>query len=242
MHKIATRALLATALCAATVANAGHHEGDNKAVAKGWWDASCGSLEGFIAYVDKHMADDGVFLPDRYVGLGFQVDSDEGDNFGTVMRVTPGTPASEVLMEGDKFVSVNGMAMTVENRDKTTFRGAPGEAVSAVIMRDGKEMAIEVNRGIIAVESSKAQSLANLELADAENWPSDSCNVMEAVQEGNVVYVWGDYTETEADTGIQFTAMGVTRFEFNDEGKISRAWNLNEERFVLEQLGFNISR
>ena len=74
MHKIAKRALLATALCAATVANAGHHEGDNKAVAKGWWDASCGSLDGFMAYVDKHMADDGVFMPDRYVGLGFQVD------------------------------------------------------------------------------------------------------------------------------------------------------------------------
>ena len=242
MHKIAKRALLATALCAATVANAGHHEGDNKAVAKGWWDASCGSLDGFMAYVDKHMADDGVFMPDRYVGLGFQVDNEDGDDFGTVLRVTPGTPASEVLKEGDRFVSVNGMDMTFENRGKTTFRGAPGEAVSAVIVRDGKEMPIEINRGIIAVASSKAQSLANLKLADAEDWPSDSCNVMEAVQEGNVVYVMGEWSDTESETGIKFTSRGVSRFEFNDSGQISKAWNLNEQRFVLEQLGFTISR
>ncbi len=229
--------------CLSTTTLGAHHEGtDNKSVAKGWWNAACGDLEGFMAYVDAHMADEGVFMPARYVGLGFQVDNEEGDSFGTVMMVTPDTPASEVLQRGDVFVSVNGMDMTWENRTKTTFRGKPGVPVKAVIRRDGKEMPIEVERGIIATANDKARSLEGLSMADAENWPTDSCTIHEAVQEGNVVYVSGEWTDTEAATGYEFNQRGVTRFEFNDAGKIVKVWNMNEDRFVLEQLGFTISR
>lgn len=228
---------------AATSANAAHHEGvDQKALAEGWLEASCGSLDGFVMYVEKHMADDGVWRPDRYVGLGFQVDNEQGDNFGTVMRVTAGTPASEVLKAGDRFVSVNGMDMTWENRDKTTFRGAPGEAVSATIMRGGKEMDVEINRGIIEVENDKATVLANLALADADNWGTGTCEMIDIVEEGNVVYMASEWTDTEAETGIEYTGITVNRFEFNEEGQIVWGSGLGEDRFILEQLGYSISR
>ncbi len=243
MQRIATWAAGAALLCAATGSFAAHHEEkDLKAVAKGWYDAACADLAGFIAYVDKHMADDGVFMPGRYVGLGFTVDNNEGDDFGTVMSVTPGTPAAEVLKAGDQFVSVNGMAMTFANRDKTTFRGKPGEAVKAEIMRDGKKMPVEVNRGIIAAKNSKERVLANLALADADDWPADSCAVTDVIAEGKVVYVTGEWSDTEVETGYTFTQRGISRFEFNDDGKIVEGWNMTEERFVLEQLGYTISR
>ena len=135
------------------------HEGSDgqKEVATGWFNASCGELDKFIAYVEEHMADDGVLIPARYVGLGFLLDSNPKDEMRVEM-VTPDTPASKVLKKGDVFVSVNGVPATYENRDKMTFRGKPGEPVPAVILRDGKEMEIEVERGVIAVTAGQKQA------------------------------------------------------------------------------------
>lgn len=230
-------------LCAGSTAFAAHHEGPgNKAVAEGWFEASCGDLEGFVEYVDMHMADDGVFTPDRYVGLGFTVDNDKGDDFGTIMSVTPGTPAASVLMAGDQFVSVNGMPSTWENRDKTTFRGKPGEPVKAVIMRDGKEMSVEVNRGIIAARNDKSTVLKNLGMADASDWGTGECGVLEVVAEGDVVYLTAEYSDTETETGYPFTQRQIMRIKFNGDGKIMEAMGMGENQFVLEQLGYRISR
>jgi hypothetical protein len=53
--------------------------------------SACGELAPFIAYVEKHMADDGVFMPARYVGFGFQLDSNPEDEMRVVL-VTPDTP------------------------------------------------------------------------------------------------------------------------------------------------------
>ena len=159
-----------------------------------------------------------------------------------VVMVTPGTPASKVLKPGDVFTSVNGVPSTYENRDKMTFRGKPGEPVPAVIMRDGKEMEIEVNRGVIAAVNSKERVLQGLKLADAEDWPSDSCSVIEVVAEGNVVYVHREWSDTESDTGYKFKQKDITRFEFNEDGQVAKLWGLGESRFVLEQLGYTISR
>ena len=170
MKTVIRWAAVATIALTATAVFAGDHHGpkDHKKVAKGWVKSSCGELAPFIAYVEKHMADDGKFKPARYVGLGFQLDSDPEDEMRVEM-VTPDTPASKVLKEGDVFVSVNGVPATYENRDKMTFRGKPGEPVPAVILRDGKEMKIEVNRGVIAAVSDKERSLKGLRLADADS-------------------------------------------------------------------------
>ena len=230
------------ALTTVAVFAAGHGgPKDPKKVAAGWMKSACGELEPFIAYLEKHMADDGVFIPPRYVGFGFQLDSNPEDEMRVVL-VTPDTPASKVLKEGDVFVSVNGVPSTYENRDKMTFRGKPGEPVPAVILRDGKEMEIEVNRGVIEAVNSKERALTGLRLADAETWPADSCSVVEVVADGNVVYVHREWSATEAETGYKFKQRDVNRFEFNDAGQVSKLWGLGESRFVLEQLGYTISR
>ena len=230
-----------TAVATLAMISASAFADGHKGIASGWMKAGCGELDQFIAYIDKHMADDGVFVPPRYVGFGFQLDSDPEDEMRVEM-VTPGTPASKVLKPGDVFVSVNGVPSTYENRDKMTFRGKPGEPVPAVIVRDGKEMEIEVNRGVIAAVNSKERALQGLKLADADDWPADSCSVIEVVAEGNVVYVHREWSDTESDTGYKFKQKDITRFEFNEDGQVAKLWGLGESRFVLEQLGYTISR
>lgn len=239
MINTAGRFLIATGIMAAAAATqAAHHEQDLKSVAKGWLMASCGDRDGFVEYVKAHMADDGVWQRERYVGLGFTIDNDEL----TILQVTEGTPAAEVLQPGDTFVSVNGMEATQENRDRMTFRGKPGEPVSAVVMRDGEEVEVAVDRGVIEFMQTKEEAVESLSLGDGEGWGTGTCEVQEMVQEGNVVYVHMAWTDVEQDTDIEFMGTDVTRFEFDDEGKVLRGWNRGEERFILEQLGYTISR
>lgn len=244
MQKSFFIAAAVTLLCASSFSMAAHHEKakDNNATAKGWFMASCGDLDGFVKYVKKHMANDGVVMPPRYVGLGFILDNYEGENFGTVMMVMPGTPAAGVLKAGDKFVSVNGVDMTFENRDDMTFRGAPGKPVKAMIERDGKTMPIMVTRGVIERASTKEQVLERLSKANAEDWPATSCIVTEVVSEGNVVFLVGERNDMEMSTGYPYTTRSVGRMEFNEAGKVVKAWYMDESQFVLEQLGYTISR
>jgi hypothetical protein len=202
------------AMISAGVFAAGHEGSDgHKEVAAGWFNASCGELD----------------------------DSNPEDEMRVEM-VTPGTPASKVLKKGDVFVSVNGVPSTYENRDKMTFRGKPGEPVPAVILRDGNEMEIEVKRGVIEAVNNKERVLKGLSIADADNWPTDSCSLVEVVAEGNVVYLHGKSSDTESETGYKFKGQGISRFEFNEAGQVSKVWGLSESRFVLEQLGYTITR
>lgn len=219
----------------------GLSESPNEKLAIAWVSAGYTGMDETLAMVKENMADNGTLRPSRYVGLGFQLDSNNNDAM-KVVRVTPDTPASEVLMEGDVFVSVAGVAATPENRGKMSFRGQPGEAVKAVITRGGKEMEIAVKRGVIATTQTKAQSLANILLGDRESWPVDSFQIDEVLGEGNVVYVVSSYTETEVDTGIKFTERVMARFVFDDHGKVAWTGGLGESRFVLEQQGYTISR
>ena len=219
----------------------GFTEGPNEKLAIAWVTAAYTGMDETLAMVKENMAEGGIFRPDRYVGFGFQLDPNNDDEM-TVVRVTPDTPASEVLKEGDVFVSVAGVPATHENRDKMSFRGKPGEPVKAVVKRDGKEMAIEVKRGIIATTTSKEQTLKNIPLGDRENWGVDSFQIDEVLSEGNVVYVVSSYTDTEDDTGIEYTERTMTRFVFDDHGKVSWVGGLGESRFVLEQQGYTITR
>ena len=66
--------------------------------------------------------------------------------------------------------------------------------------------------------------------------------MVEPVAEGAVVYLHGKWSDTESDTGYKFKDRGITRFEFNEAGEVSKLWGLSESRFVLEQLGYTISR
>ncbi len=213
----------------------------NKATARAWLEAGYKGRDEFIAVVKETMADDGVFVAQRYVGLGFMMDPDNDDEM-TVLRVTPDTPASEVLKAGDVFVSVNGIPATKENEDKITFRGAPGEPVKAVIKRDGKEMDIEVKRGVINARTSKAKMLENMASANAEDWPVDSYNIAGMVEEGSVIFAVSTYTDTEDDTGIEWTERIINRFVFDENGKVAWVVRRGESRFVLEQLGYTITR
>lgn len=213
----------------------------NKATAKAWLEAAYTSRDEFLAVVKKHMSEDGVFVNPRYVGFGFSLDPNNDDAM-VVMNVTPDTPASEVLKEGDVFVSVAGVPATKENEDRMSFRGKPGEPVKAVIKRDGKEMDIEVKRGMIISRNTKAESLENMMNADAEEWPVDSYQIAGMVEEGSVIFAVTTYKDTESDTGYEFTERLIHRFVFDADGNIAWATNRGESRFVLEQLGYTIER
>ena len=64
----------------------------------------------------------------------------------------------------------------------------------------------------------------------------------EAVGVGNVVYVWTEIMNTDDATGQPVETHVVTRFQFNDDGKVAAIANMREDRFILEQQGFTISR
>jgi len=54
------------------------------------------------------------------------------------------------------------------------------------------------------------------------------------------VLSWSEFTEDAS--GLTANAYTATRFEFNDEGEVSWVGNLSEDRFILEQQGYSISR
>ena len=76
----------------------------------------------------------------------------------------------------------------------------------------------------------------------AEDWKPDEANIVEVVSKDNIVYVLHWAKDTDDNSGLPFEAYTVTRFVFNDEGQVERIGNLSEDRFVLEQQGYKISR
>jgi hypothetical protein len=238
------RTTLAVALLAsATATMAAHHETkDHKAIAQGWIEASCTDRDQFAAFLQEHVAVDAEFPQSRYVGMGFRQRAEDNDEFGTVYMIMPGTPASEVLQEGDRFVSVNGVSATYENRDRMSFRGKPGEVVKAVISRDGKEMPVEIARGVIAGVDSKETVIGFVKDSDAEEWNTGTCEITEQVGEGNVLYTVFDFEDVEVGTGYPYVGRQIVRLEFNEDGKVIKASRQGEERFVMEQLGYEMSR
>jgi hypothetical protein len=125
---------------------------------------------------------------------------------------------------------------------KLNFRGKPGEEVKAVIERDGKRQNVSVARGVISTAYTKEQVLGNMNTALAENWKPDEANIVEVMSKDNVVYVLHWAKDTDEDSGLPYQAFTVTRFIFNEEGQVEWIGNLSEDRFVLEQQGYTISR
>ena len=219
-----------------------HHENTPESVAEAWTTAFHTGKQEAIDFVTKHMAADGVNAPGRYVGFGFMYNPNAEPGTMVVTGIMPNSPASKVLKVGDSFLSVNNVKVNERNMDKLNFRGKPGEEVKAVIQRDGKRQNISVARGVISTTYTKEQVLRNMNTALAEDWKPDEANIVEVVSKDNIVYVLHWAKDTDDNSGLPFEAYTVTRFVFNDEGQVERIGNLSEDRFVLEQQGYKISR
>ena len=230
-------------LAMSNLAFAAHHEAaenPNEAVAVNWLKAQATGKQETIAYVKANLAEDGQIYGDRYVGFGF-IWNPNVEGKMIIDRVIAGSPASKVLKAGDDFVEVNGIRVSEETMDQLSFRGKPGEPVKATVMRDGKEIDISVSRGIISNNSGKAELMADLEMGDADDWGVE-LKVNEVLSKANVVYVWTTINSVDTQVNLPFEQHVVTRFVFNDEGQVEAIGNISEDRFVLEQTGYTISR
>ena len=222
---------------------AAHHEAaenPNEAVAVNWLKAQATGKQETIAYVKANLAEDGQIYGDRYVGFGF-IWNPNVEGKMIIDRVIAGSPASKVLKAGDDFVEVNGIRVSEETMGQLSFRGKPGEPVEATVMREGKEIDISVARGIISNNSGKAELMADLEMGDADDW-SVELKVNEVLSKANVVYVWTTINSVDTQVNLPFEQHVVTRFVFNDDGQVEAIGNISEDRFVLEQTGYTISR
>ena len=216
----------------------------NVETVKNWLSAGQVGQEATINAVKDHMADDGLFYRPRYVGFGFTYDNTDESGRMVVETIVPGGPASTVLQVGDEFMSVRGVEVNSDNRDsgKLSFRGAPGEEVSAVIKRGGELMDIAVMRGKVESTISKADMIDWMSSGDGSDWGDDSFTLHEVVASGDVAYAWTTIANADDVTGNTVETHVVTRFEFNEDGKVVGIGNLRESRFILEQQGFSITR
>ncbi|MBC8476608.1 MAG: hypothetical protein H8D52_04640 [Gammaproteobacteria bacterium] len=126
--------------------------------------------------------------------------------------------------------------------DKLSFRGKPGEQVQTVLIRDGKKMSVSIARGIISNVYGKTILLDEIASANPDNWGVDELTIHESVMKDNVVYVWSEFKAVENLSKLPFESHQVTRFVFDDHHQVARVDQLQEDRFMLEQQGFQISR
>lgn len=216
------------------------HVNGNEVIASNWVTAGYTGKEAAIKVVEENMADDGISVQGRYVGFGFTWDPRENEM--RIGRVTPSSPADGVLEVGDLFLEVEGIKATPENFGKLPFRGLPGKTITAVIDRNGEELEISIARGTVRGEIKKMQVLENMNSGDADSWPAKKFRIVEVLSKENIVYVLSHATQTDNIVDIDFMAYTVTRFMFNEDGKVVEVANLTEDRFVLEQTGYSITR
>ena len=233
-------ALIALAACNMDNNSVSEHQ-DKMDLATAWVTAANTGKAEAIEMVEKNMAEDGVVAGDRYVGMGFIWNPDESGM--TVTYIIPDSPASKSLEVGDSFVEVAGIQVSDDNRNRLGFRGKPGEEIGAVVLRNDELVSVSVARGAVRQMSSKSQMLETMTEGDAEGWGPEEFNIIEtSVTNDGIVWVlsWAKFTEDA--TGIEANAYTANRFVFNDEGKVTRVANLTEDRFVLEQQGYSITR
>ena len=212
----------------------------NAEIVKKWVESSQDKAQA-IAMVEAHMADDGLIYLPRYVGFGFTHDGSETGEM-VVQTIVPDSPASAVLQVGDKFISVRGVEVGPDTMDRLDFRGKAGEAVEAVIVRDGESMQISVVRGPILSAMTKANMLQWMREQDAEDWADESHTIHEVVGSGDVIYAWTQAVNTDETSGASVDVHTVSRFQFNTDGQVVALANINESRFALEQMGYTITR
>ena len=237
------------ALLSAWPLKASAQQSRNIETAKAWLTAYYTSRPAFTAVVKENMASDGVVMNNRFVGFGLMWDNvlSTEDGRMVVTEVRPDGPSSGTLKAGDEILSVGGVPVTKESiqGNKLPFRGKAGEAIAAVIRRDGKEMPIEVTRGKVpGALTTKNRLIENLSRGKADEWSRKNSKIQieEVIGDANVVYARYQVDHTDAVSKLPFEVERVLRFTFNNEGKITSTWGVSEERFQLEQTGYTISR
>tara|TARA_Y100000768_G_C23971363_1_gene680739 strand:+ start:120 stop:872 length:753 start_codon:yes stop_codon:yes gene_type:complete len=233
-----------------TFLSAGHHEGSgskaNEETAKAWIEAAYTGKEEMISSIKANMAEEGLNYPGRFVGFGFNWNPELGEGRMVVQRVITDSPSEGILQPGDEFLSVEGVEVNQKNIDeeKLPFSGLPGKMVNAVILRDGKEKNISVTRGIVNSSNTKSIVLDNLSEANEDNWSTIEYRINEVAssKENNTVYVWHWHRTLNTTFDLEFEQHVVTRFAFNEEGKVVARSDLSEERLVQSQLGFSMTR
>lgn len=243
--KIVTKACLALLMMLGLSAcNQAPATNPNIELAKAWVTAAATSRTAAMEMISENMADDGLMFRDRYVGFGIMLDTELSADEGrmVVSEVIADSPVADILQPGDEFVSVGDVSVSAETLDRLPFRGKPGEAVAAVISRDGEEIPIEVSRGIVSTPTTKAEMLAWMADASDDDWGPEKWELHEAVGQGDVVYVWTQAWNTDETSGLPFEAHQVTRMTFNEAGQVTALASLSEDRFVLEQMGYTINR
>lgn len=218
-------------------------------LAESWVASSYESKDAALNMVTENMSDDGYNIGARYIGFGFNFNADAMETDGMVVtNVIQGGPASSFLKVGDKFISVNEVLVTQESIDdgSLSFRGTPGVPVSAIILRDGEEISITVERGIVEPTYSKPQIIQTISNADADNWGENSLGyeIREVVVDTSkgVVYVkiWDKFLDDFS--GLEAEALTLTRFEFDQDGKVLNVGNMTESALILRQTGWSITR
>lgn len=245
--KTIVRNLFGTALLVITFgANAVTDKATDKAhqdVIRGWME-SVNSQDGFVAYVNTHLAEDAKYIGQPYIGLGLTTSSDlYATGHLVALHVRPGEPAATAgIKNGDEIYSVGGVLVSKENQDRLPFHGKAGEKVPVVVLRGGKQVSVTVTRGRIENTRSKAQFIQDLRDATPADFASQKSRIDEIVGNGSVYFVRGRYTAIEPATNLPFEQEYVTRFEFDPAGKIKSAQDWGQEEYVQSQLGFKVSR
>lgn len=100
----------------------------------------------------------------EYVGIGVYLTENKTDNTILVVGVMKNSPAlEEGMQEGDVITKVNDVAYTGEDIDEAIkiMKGQEGTNVKVTILRDGKEIELDVQRKKINVEHVSSQMLEN---------------------------------------------------------------------------------
>ena len=100
----------------------------------------------------------------EYVGIGVYITKDTENNEVVVYGTIPNSPAQEAgLKTGDIIRKVDGIEYNGDDYDIITdkIKGKEGTKVNLVIIRDGEEMSLEVERKNIEVEHVTSQVLDN---------------------------------------------------------------------------------
>ena len=218
-------------------------------LAESWVLSTYESKDAALNMVTENMSEQGYNIGARYIGFGFNFNADAMETDGMVVtNVILGGPASSVLQLGDKFLSVNDVLVTQESVDdgSLSFRGTPGVPVTASILREGEEISITVERGIVEPTYSKEQILQNISNADADSWGENSLGyeIREVVADASqrIVYVktWNKFLDDVS--GLEAEAITLTRFEFDPNGKVSNVGNMTENELILRQTGWSITK
>ena len=130
-----------------------------------------GAIKGYVEglgdpyteYLTKdEMADFMEETNSEYVGIGVYLTTNKSDNTILVVGVMKGSPALEVGMQaGDIIEKVNDVIYTGDTMDDAIkiMKGEEGTDVKVTIIRDGKEIDLNITRRKITVEHVASQML-----------------------------------------------------------------------------------